>query len=57
MIYRFRLYAYSVRLLKEGDLSWNAIHLALLQLLEVKKRLERECVYCDGVGTLGLLQW
>ena len=56
MVDRFRLYTYSVRVLKEGDLSWNAIHLALLQLLEVKKRLERVCVYCDGVGTLGLLQ-
>ena len=56
MVDRFRLYAYSVRLLKEGDLSWDAIHLALLQLLEVKKRLERVCVYCDGVGTLGWLR-
>ena len=56
MIDRFRLYAYSVRSLKDGDLDWRAIHLALPQLLEVEKRSERAYVCCDGVGTLGLLQ-
>lgn len=56
MVDRFRLYAYSVRLLKAGDLDWKIIHLALPQLLEVEKGLERACVCCDDVGTLGLLQ-
>ena len=56
MVDRFRLFAYLVRLLKDGDLDWKAIHLALPQLLAVKKRSERVCVCCDGVGTLGLLQ-
>ena len=56
MVDRFRLYAYSVRLLKDGDLDWRAIHLALPQLLEVGKRSGRVCVCCDGVDTLGLLQ-
>ena len=56
MVDRFRLYAYSVRLLRDGDLDWKTIHLALPQLLEVGKMLEIEYVCYDGVGTLGLLQ-
>ena len=56
MVDRFRLYAYSVRLLTAGDLDWKAIHLALPQLLEVGKRSERVCVCYSDVGTLGVVQ-